>query len=91
VVVLRDRLAIAGENSMDGGAVDFLVVMDKQAIMQDGDTNRLYVEESAHTTGPVIITAQELIETMQILLLRSDAAYVKRVRALRIRTFPAID
>jgi len=42
VVVLRDRLAIAGENSMDGGAVDFLVVMDKQAIMQDGDTNRLF-------------------------------------------------
>jgi len=27
---------------MDGGAVDFLVVMDKQAIMQDGDTNRLF-------------------------------------------------
>ena len=37
------------------------------------------------------IPAQELIETMQILLLCSDAAYVKRVRALRIITFPAID
>ncbi len=27
---------------MAGLAIDFLVVMDKQAIMQDGDTNRLF-------------------------------------------------
>ena len=47
--------------------------------------------ELGKATELVIIPAQELIETMQILLFCSDVSYVKRVRALRIKTFPAID
>jgi len=48
------------------------------------EENGKNAEESAHPIGLVIIPAQELIEAMQILLLCSDVAFVKRVRALRI-------
>ncbi len=63
---------------------EFILEQSEGLRMTEGGRQRTEV-------GECPIPAQELIETMQILLLCSDAAYVKRVRALRISTFPAID